>query len=300
MMTDTHLNREEYVEQAYFFHVYRERLEQNLPSQEILVTIGEEVLATTRLPIALDVLRGEMLLTGRISDGMSRLPHYFRPFQTFVLSQAEEDRSRFDQKIALLMLEREAEYLSGSATPAGLFIYQFECIARNRLGYDAGLTAVADDPMYDADWRDWIHQTRLSLGTRDFAERIYYRSEYFIQQRRRQTGRPAPEPARRCFFGEQEGRIAWANRGKDPLFLFAALQRQLGYPSVPRARATRRTPTLHPALEQRLQRIEKRLQILESDVKGEFDLSDFYAQPPDFSNPDNDIPPSTNRSPTVE
>jgi len=288
-MNAANLNREEHVEQAYFFRVYRERLEQNLPSQEILATTGEEVLATTRLPMALDFLRGEMLLTGRISDGMNRLPHYFRPFQTFVMSQAEDDRSRFDQKIALLVLEREAEYLAGSAKPAGLFIYQFECIARNRLGYDSGLIAVASDPMYDADWRGWIHQTRLSLGTRDFAERIYYRSEHFVQQQRRRTGQPDLEPSVRCFFDDQEGRIAWANRGKDPLYLFSALQRQLGYPAVPRARATPRTPVLHPALEQRLQRLEKRLQLLESETRGEFNLSDFYAKPADFSKID-DVP----------
>ena len=35
-------------------------------------------------------------------------------------------------------------------------------------------------------------------------------------------------------FGEKEGRIAMANRRKDPLYLFSALQRHLGYPSVPR------------------------------------------------------------------
>ena len=37
-------------------------------------------------------------------------------------------------------------------------------------------------------------------------------------------------------FGEKEGKIAKASRGRDPLFLFAALQRQLGYPEVPRYR----------------------------------------------------------------
>ena len=37
-------------------------------------------------------------------------------------------------------------------------------------------------------------------------------------------------------FGEKEGKIARANRGRDPLYLFSALQRQLGYPEVPRPR----------------------------------------------------------------
>ena len=98
------LDREEYIEQAYFFRVYRERLEDSLPSQEILSSIVEEVLATTKLPMALDFLKGEILLTGKMSDGMARLTHYFTPFQTFVMSKAEEDKSRFDQRIALYLM----------------------------------------------------------------------------------------------------------------------------------------------------------------------------------------------------
>ena len=69
------LDREEYIEQAYFFRVYRERLQENVPSQEILQTIQEEILATTRLPMAIDFLRTEILHSGRISDAMQRLPH---------------------------------------------------------------------------------------------------------------------------------------------------------------------------------------------------------------------------------
>ena len=50
------LEREEYIEQAYFFRSYRERLEDNLPSQEILSSIYEEVLATSKLTMALEFL----------------------------------------------------------------------------------------------------------------------------------------------------------------------------------------------------------------------------------------------------
>ena len=81
------LDREEYIEQAYFFRVYRERLQENVPSQEVLQTIQEEILATTRLPMAIDFLRTEILHSGRISDAMLRLPHYFAPFQTFVIQR---------------------------------------------------------------------------------------------------------------------------------------------------------------------------------------------------------------------
>ena len=50
------LEREEYIEQAYFFHTLRERLVDGLPSQDILSRIGEELLSTTRLPLAVSFL----------------------------------------------------------------------------------------------------------------------------------------------------------------------------------------------------------------------------------------------------
>jgi hypothetical protein len=53
----------------------------------------------------------------------------------------------------------------------------------------------------------------------------------------------------------------------------------LGHPAVPRLRPVDPGPIIHPALEQRLQRIETRLKILDSEVKGEFNLSEFYVKP---------------------
>lgn len=275
------LDREEYIEQAYFFRVFRERLEDNLPSQDILASIGEEALATTKLPIAIDFLKGEILLTGRLSDGMAQLKHYFTPFQTFVMSMAEEDRSRFDQKIALLILEREAKYRADTPLPAGLFIFQFECIARNRLGYDNGMIAMAGDPLYDEDWRDWIVKMRLRLGSTDFADMIYYRSEHYVNEKQRLSGNDDFQPTAPILFAAQEGRIAKANRGKDPLYMFAALQRQLGHPAVPRAKPAKKGPLFHPAVEERFQRLEQRLKLLETEAQGGLDLSQFYVKPPD-------------------
>lgn len=274
------LDREEYIEQAYFFRTFHERLDENLPSQEILASIREEILATTKLPMALDVLRGELMLKGRICEGMAHLGHYFAPFQAFVMERSEEDRSKFDQRIALQVLEREARYRAESPSPAGLFVFQFECLARNRLGYHDGIAAMAADPLYDADWRDWILKARTQLGAVEFADLIYFRSEFYVDERRRTAG-PEYEPTAAVLFGRQEGRIARANRGKDPLYLFAALQRQLGYPAVPRAKSGRDLQ-LPPLIEQRFQRLEKRLQILEAEGQGKLDLSEFYANPPKF------------------
>ena len=61
---------------------------------------------------------------------------------------------------------------------------------------------------------------------------LYVRSEFYVADERRRN--PEYTPKVPPLFGEKEGKIARANRGRDPLFLFAALQRQLGYPEVPR------------------------------------------------------------------
>ena len=58
------LEREEYVEQAYFFRTLGERLPKNMPLQELLQQTREEVLASTNLPHAIDFLRSELEHSG--------------------------------------------------------------------------------------------------------------------------------------------------------------------------------------------------------------------------------------------
>ncbi len=277
------LDRDEYIEQAYFFRVCRERVEENSPAQEVLLGVKEEILATTRLPLAIDFLLGELNHAGRMGDGMARLSHYFAPFQTFVVQHAEEETSRFDMRIALRILEHEAQYRAEeSPTPQALFVYQFECVARNRLGYDAGMQAIAGDPLYDAHWRDWIMKIRRELGMTDFADLVYLRSQQRVEDVRRRTGDAEYVPSYPILFGIQEGKIAKANRGKDPLYMFAALQRHLGYPRVPRPKPPRTTPLFEPQVELRFQRLEAKLAMLEAEGHGKMDLSKFYVNPPAF------------------
>ncbi|MDB5385725.1 MAG: hypothetical protein JWM11_1371 [Planctomycetaceae bacterium] len=276
------LEREEYIEQAYFFRVYRERLGQNMATQDILASVYEEILSTTRLPMALEFLRGEILLNGKLSAAMSKLPHYFAPFQAYVFSRAEEDKSKFDQITALHILEREADYRAHDCSPAGLFIYQFECISRNRLGYENGLSAIREDPFYDADWRNWIQTCRLQLGSIEFADLIYYTSEQFQIEQRRMLNDPEFKPRSPLLFGAKEGRIAKANRGKDPLYMFAAFQRQLGYPIVPKPQRSSRDDQLSPAaLNARIVLLEKRVSLLDAELKGNLQLDEFYAKSKD-------------------
>ena len=287
MNASTPMPREEYIEQEYFFRVYRERLQDNMPSQEILKTVHEEILSTTRLPMAIDFLRAEILHSGRISEAMARLPHYFAPFQTFVISRAEDDVSRFDQITALEILEREAKYRANGASMAGLFVYQFECIARNRLGYTDGIPAMAGDPIFDDPWRKWIRGLREKLGAMELAEMVFRASEHFVNRRRQLSPPVAAEDAAESvetpatqLFGDPEGRIARANIGRDPLYFFAALQRQLNYPQVPLSRKTS-DERLSPVLEARLNRLEQRLKIVEMEQKGGIDLTKFYRKDSD-------------------
>jgi hypothetical protein len=269
------LDREEYVEQAHLFRVVAERMRQNMAVQELLISIKEEILATTRLPLALDYLAAELKLVGVFSTAMAKLSHYFTPFQTFIVAEAEDEGGKFDLSVALRVLEHEARYRAAGATPQGTFLYQFECLCRNRLGYDRGLEAIAGDPIFNDDWRDWILTVRRQVGIIDFADMIYVRSDRYWHDRRRQ-GLAGDEVGKPALFGEREGRIAWANRRKDPLLLFAALHRQLGYPAIPRLEPIDQSPEIIPNLLRRIERLETRIKLLEEEQKGGIDLAKFY------------------------
>jgi hypothetical protein len=269
----TLLDREEYIEQAYFFRVMRERVASNLAAQEILSRIHEEILSTTRLPLAIQFLSTELKHSGQMSSGFARLAHYFTGFQAFVMRQTEEESQRFNLETALLVLEREATYRAGQPTEAGLFVYQFEALSRNRLGYDGGLTAMAQDPFYDDPWREYLELIRRQVGAVDFADLVYLRSDLYVRDHQRQD--PEYSPPVPPLFGEKEGKIAKANRGRDPLFLFAALQRQLGYPEVPRPRPRDDLEAAIGVLRARLRELEMRLKLVESEVRGQVDLSQF-------------------------
>jgi hypothetical protein len=273
MVTGKVLEREEYIEQAYFFRVLRERLAEGMAAQEVLQRIDQEILAITRLPMAIQFLATELKHSGLLSSGFDRLAHYFTAYQAFITRGTEEDARRFSSDTALLVLEREAEYRAGQVTPAGLFVFQFEVLARNRLGYDAGLKAMGADPYYDETWREFLDLTRRQVGLVDFADIVYLRSELYVQEQRRQQ--PDYRPPVPPLFGEKEGKIARANRGRDPLYLFAALHRQLDYPEVPRPRPRDDVGVKLEALQVKLRDMEMRLKLVEAELRGQIDLSQF-------------------------
>jgi hypothetical protein len=273
------LEREEYIEQAYFFHAFRDRLVDGLPAQEILARISEELLSTTKLPLAVSFLHLEIKGLGVMGPAMERISHYFTPFQAHVMTQAESEMSRFAMEQALLVLEREAKFKSEGPSLPALFVFQFEALSRNRLGYTRGLAAMAADPLYTEEWSDYILTLRSRLGDVDFADLIFVRSQQFAVERRRLN--PDFEPKFPILFGEKEGKIARANRGRDPMYLFAALQRQLGYPEVPRPRRPDELEARVLLLEQKIAQLENRLKVAESDIQHDVDLAQVIVKPED-------------------
>jgi hypothetical protein len=295
------LGREEYIEQGHFFRALAERLTENVPAQEVLATVREEVLATTKLPLAIDFLLGELRHAGVLGPAMALLPHYFTAFQTFVIRESENERLKFDLRVGLEVLRREAEYRATEPTRQGIFLYQFEALCRNRLGYDRGLESVALDPAFDGTWREWIRKVRRQIGMVDLADLIYVHSEYYWRRQgaaerampplasvdkdteaaasEKDTPPRTDHAAPLVLFGEREGRIALANRRKDPLYLFSSLHRQLGYPEVPRQKKADREQELVPQLARRLELLETRLKLIEEEQRGGMDLTQFYERP---------------------
>ena len=135
---------------------------------------------------------------------------------------------------------------------------------------------MAADPFYTEDWQDYILTLRSRLGDVDFADLIFVRSEYFVNERRRLN--PEFVPKFPTLFGEKEGKIARANRGRDPMYLFSALQRQLGYPEVPRPRRPDELEARVLLLEQKIAQLENRLKAAESDMQQDDVLSQVHGQ----------------------
>jgi hypothetical protein len=268
------LQREEYIEQAYLFKALQGRLSANEPVQDMLAQIREEILSTTKLPMAIDFLLAEVRHVGTMSTAMKKLPHYFTQFQIFIIEQAEDEHGRFDMRVAFLILEAESKFRADNADPVAMFFFQVETLCRNCLDYDFGLQAMAMDPVYDSHWQRWILEVRHQLGLVELADLIYVNSDYYVIKNARNL---QEEDANRVIlFGEKEGRIALANRKKEPTYLFSSLQRQLGYPAVPRPSRQDPAIDLLPKLTKLVERMEVRIKLLEDEQRQSgIDLNQF-------------------------
>ncbi len=273
---DNLLPSDEYVEQAHLYRLLRERGQQSMPIQDLLDELRHEILITTKLPMAMDYLLTEVKHSGLLAPAMYKLGHYFTDFQAYLVRESEADTGRFTMDTALQILEADAKYRLDNVTRQGMFFFQFEALCRNRLSYDRGLTAMSNDPLYDADWKKWILNLRAQVGLVDFADLVFLVSQDY--QRRLIDAGESIEGKGPFLFGEKEGRIAFANRRKDPLFLFSAVQRHLGYPVVPRPTPADQENELIPQLMRRVERLEARLKIQEDEKRGGLDITRFYEQ----------------------
>ncbi len=263
---------EEYVEQAYLFKALMERMSADEPVQDLLGYLREEVLATSKLPMAIDFLLAELKQLGTMATAMKRIAHYFTPFQSFLIATAEDDHAQLEMKTALHLLYHDAKLRSESAGRVTMFFHQFETLCRHTLDYDFGLQSIAVDPVYDETWQKWILGVRFKLGMVDMADLVYIHSEYYLQLKHSDDETPDP-----VLFGEKEGRIALANRTKETHYLFLALQRQLGYPPVPRRQQHNPMDELIPKLKRMVERLEVRVKLLEDEQRNQgIDLSRFY------------------------
>jgi hypothetical protein len=272
------LDPSEYVEQGHFFRTLAERLPEQMPLQDLLAALKHELLVSTRLPMAVDFLLTELRHSGLVSPAMRRLSHYFTSYQSYLMEEAESDSGQFDMRMAVTILRAEAEYRATGATAPGMFLFQFETLSRNRLRYAPGLKAISEDPLYSPAWRDFILDVRNQIGLVDFADLLYLRSEDYLRKRQEAKMETAHLPV--ALFGEKEGRIALANRRKDPAFLFSALQRHLGFPAVPRPVPPDPNKELVPLLQRRLERLEARMKLFEEENRqGAIDITKFYTGP---------------------
>jgi hypothetical protein len=271
------LEPSEYVEQAYFFKTLVQRLPEQTPLQDLLAALKFELLATARLPMAVDFLLTELRHSGMMSSAMARLSHYFTPYQAYLVGEAERERGQFDMRIAVQILQADATFRAAGVSQPGLFLFQVESLSRNRLRYGEGLKAISLDPVYDMTWREFINDVRNEIGLVDFADLIFLRSADY--HRRRLAANLGVEGLKQPLFAEKEGRIAFANRGKDPQYLFAAMQRHLNYPSVPRPIPPDPNKELVPLLLRRVERLESRLKLMEEENREGLDITKFYNPP---------------------
>ena len=97
---------------------------------------------------------------------------------------------------------------------------------------------------------------------------IFYRSQFYRLQN--------AESDVVVLFGEREGRIAFASRYRDPIFLFSALSRHLGYPGVPHQKRAVEEENPLPLLQRRIEHLESRLQLMEEELRGGVQLNKYF------------------------
>ncbi len=211
-----------------------------------------------------------------MGTALKKLTHYFSSFQTYLITEAESEHGRFDMWQAFRILQIDAQLRAQRASPNAMFFFQFETLCRNRLSYDFGIEAMSQDFFYDPTWSNWILNVRHKIGIVDLTDLVYVHSEHYAATEGLRLGDDfvSPDP---LLFSEKEGRIALANRLKEPLFFFSSLQRHLGFPASPKPPRPDESSRLLPKLQRDLEKMEVRIRLLEEEQRQKgIDLSQFY------------------------
>ena len=274
MTTAPVLDREEYIEQAYFFRASASGSPTTCRPRTSSPRLHEELLTTTRLPYAVQFLAAEIKHTGPARQRVREAAALLHPFQAFVIRQAEEEKQRFPMADGAAGAGTRGRVPGRAADQPGLFVYQFETIARNRLGYIDGLAAMAADPLYDADWRATSTSSAGRSATSTSRDLVYLRSELYVTEQRRAN--PAYEPSRAAALRREGGEDRQGQPRPRPA---VPVRRAAAATRLPRGAAvTQRDDGKTRSwskIETKLRELETRLKLAEGELRGNIDLSQF-------------------------
>ena len=121
------------------------------------------------------------------------------------------------------------------------------------------------DPSYDAVKREYVDTVRRQIGLVDFPDLIFLRSDYYVELCNGGRIRNTQPRWGAAFRRLVQARKRTLTAGRDPLYPFAAAQRQLGYPEVPRPKPRRHGFGRSRRCRRKLREMDLRIKLMESE-----------------------------------
>ena len=135
--------------------------------------------------------------------------------------------------------------------------------------------------MYDANWQDYVLLVRRQLGAVEFCDLVYLRSEYYVVDQRRQNADYEPPVAAALRREGRQDRQGQPRPGSAVSVRRPAAPARLSGGAA--LQAARRHGAKLAALVQKVKDLETRIKLVEGEVKGHVDLSQFLVKPQDFA-----------------
>ena len=208
------------------------------PCRRCCVQLREEILATTKLPHGDRFPAGELRHCGEMASAMRKLAHYFTPFQAYVIAEAENERGRFDMRVAVEILRYEAEYRSGAAVAAG----RVHVPVRGVVPESAPVRAGTRCHGAGSDLRPAVARLAADGAAADRDRR--FRRPGLRPQPALCERTPAATASRwtrtvQCCSGKRKGRLRWPIAARTHSICLPPCSVILGYPPGPAAQAGR-------------------------------------------------------------